>query len=101
MSDTGLPPPIFEGSEKRLELDFSFIQTASETGLRQLTRRQIDCILDKVMLAPELTHQLYYSAYVRSSKLPRCICIRSMHSLTAALCAGLLLCSLQQLKRTP
>ena len=40
--------PIFEGSEKRLEVDFMLSQGSPESGLRCLSRQQLDILLDKV-----------------------------------------------------
>ena len=43
-----LPCPGFEGSEKRLEVDFCFGADAPAGGLRTLTRPQLDGLLEKV-----------------------------------------------------
>ena len=40
--------PIFEGSEKRLEVDFLLGQGSPKGGLRCLSRQQLDNLLDKV-----------------------------------------------------
>jgi len=37
-----LPCPVFEGSEKRIEVDFSFSAKAPAKGLRALSREQLD-----------------------------------------------------------
>ena len=37
-----LPCPVFEGSEKRIEVDFSFTAKAPANGLRSFTRQQLD-----------------------------------------------------------
>ena len=50
MTALSLPAPAFEGSEKRLELDFFLGPSSFGQGLRCLTRRQIDSILDRVKL---------------------------------------------------
>lgn len=43
-----LPCPGFEGSEKRLEVDFCFGSGSLPNGLRTLSRRQLDGLLEKV-----------------------------------------------------
>ena len=43
-----MAPPIFEGSEKRLEVDFLLSQETQGKGLRCLSRQQLDGLLDKV-----------------------------------------------------
>ncbi len=43
-----LPCPGFEGSEKRLEVDFSFGLGTPAGGLRTLARPQLDGLLQKV-----------------------------------------------------
>ena len=43
-----LPCPGFEGSEKRLEVDFCFGSGSPPSGLRTLSRRQLDGLLEKV-----------------------------------------------------
>lgn len=43
-----LPCPGFEGSEKRLEVDFCFGLGAPPCGLRTLSRAQLDGLLEKV-----------------------------------------------------
>ena len=40
--------PVFEGSEKRLEVDFLMSDTSPKEGLRCLSRQQLDILLDKV-----------------------------------------------------
>ena len=40
--------PIFEGSEKRLEVDFLLNDTSPAQGLRCLARQQLDGLLEKV-----------------------------------------------------
>jgi hypothetical protein len=42
------PSPVFEGSEKRLEVDFSSGPGTGAGGLRALTRAQLDFMLSKV-----------------------------------------------------
>ena len=42
--------PIFEGSEKRLEVDFLLSQGTPGKGLRCLSRQQLDILLDKARL---------------------------------------------------
>jgi hypothetical protein len=37
-----LPCPVFEGSEKRIEVDFSFTPKAPINGLRAFSRQQLD-----------------------------------------------------------
>lgn len=37
-----LPNPVFEGSEKRVEIDFNFSAASPANGLRALTRAQLD-----------------------------------------------------------
>lgn len=37
-----LPNPVFEGSEKRVEIDFNFSATSPANGLRALSRAQLD-----------------------------------------------------------
>lgn len=43
-----LPCPGFEGSEKRLEVDFCLGPGAPPCGLRTLSRAQLDGLLEKV-----------------------------------------------------
>ena len=43
-----LPCPGFEGSEKRLEVDFYLGPGAPPCGLRTLSRAQLDGLLEKV-----------------------------------------------------
>jgi len=43
-----MPCPVFEGSEKRLELDFLSGPSTAAGGLRCLSRSQIDMLLEKV-----------------------------------------------------
>ncbi len=45
-----MPCPVFEGSEKRLELDFLSGPNTAEGGLRCLARAQIDMLLERVGL---------------------------------------------------
>jgi S-adenosylmethionine decarboxylase proenzyme len=42
MADVILPNPVFEGSEKRVEIDFALSAGAPSTGLRALSRDQLD-----------------------------------------------------------
>lgn len=44
------PPPVFEGSEKRLEIDFYAPDPASAApcGLRAIPRSELDALLDDV-----------------------------------------------------
>ena len=37
-----LPNPVFEGSEKRVEIDFDWTHDSPASGLRALTRQQLD-----------------------------------------------------------
>lgn len=37
-----LPNPVFEGSEKRVEIDFNFSAASPANGLRALSRSQLD-----------------------------------------------------------
>jgi S-adenosylmethionine decarboxylase proenzyme len=37
-----LPNPVFEGSEKRVEIDFDWTHDSPSDGLRALTRQQLD-----------------------------------------------------------
>lgn len=39
---------VFEGSEKRLEIDFITNEHSPSTGLRCLSREQLDTLLDRV-----------------------------------------------------
>lgn len=39
---------VFEGSEKRLEIDFTTGRAAPALGMRFLKREQLDSLLDKV-----------------------------------------------------
>ena len=43
-----LPSPVFEGSEKRLEVDFYSVPYTCTEGLRALDRLQLDRLLEKV-----------------------------------------------------
>ena len=43
-----LPSPVFEGSEKRLEVDFYTGPYTCTEGLRALDRLQLDGLLEKV-----------------------------------------------------
>lgn len=45
-----MPCPVFEGSEKRLEVDFFNRQGTIAGGLRCLTRGQLDLLLEKVRI---------------------------------------------------
>jgi Adenosylmethionine decarboxylase len=42
------PSPVFEGSEKRLEIDFWGHPDVEDRGLRALSREQLDFMLEKV-----------------------------------------------------
>ena len=45
--DAPLPCPVFEGSEKRIEIDFNLdTSDVAQQGLRKLTREQLDSFLD-------------------------------------------------------
>lgn len=52
---TALPCPIFEGSEKRLEVDFYTGKYSPADGLRALSRAQLDSLLEQVQLPPTFT----------------------------------------------
>ena len=47
-SESVLPCPLFEGSEKRLVAEFSFGAASPVEGLRALSRGQIDALLCQV-----------------------------------------------------
>ena len=47
-----LPAPVFEGSEKRLEVDFASPPPACSAGLRALSRTQLDQLLALVSVLP-------------------------------------------------
>ena len=41
-ASAALPNPVFEGSEKRVEIDFNFTASTPDAGLRALSRAQLD-----------------------------------------------------------
>lgn len=45
---TAFPNPVFEGSEKRLEIDFYGSSSIGGRGLRALSRQQLDFMLSQV-----------------------------------------------------
>ncbi len=47
-SEMELPCPLFEGSEKRIEVEFAFGAKAPIDGLRSLTREQLDSLMSQV-----------------------------------------------------
>jgi len=47
-SESVLPCPLFEGSEKRLAAEFSFGAASPTEGLRALSRGQLDALLRQV-----------------------------------------------------
>lgn len=47
-SEMNLPCPLFEGSEKRIEVEFGFGATAPVDGLRSLKREQLDALMSQV-----------------------------------------------------
>ena len=47
-SEMNLPCPLFEGSEKRIEVEFAFGATAPVDGLRSLKREQLDALMSQV-----------------------------------------------------
>jgi len=46
-SEMELPCPLFEGSEKRIEVEFAFGAKAPVDGLRSLTREQLDSLMNQ------------------------------------------------------
>eukprot|EP00898_Chlorokybus_atmophyticus_P000818 jgi/Chlat1/1737/Chrsp13S02157 len=62
-----LPAPGFEGFEKRLELDFYLPKSRSDKGLRQLTRSQLDKMLQvaECTIISQLSND-YFDSYVLS-----------------------------------
>ena len=51
-----LPSPIFEGSEKRLEVNFHVGKNSPVSGLRSLSRDKINGLLDQVFQRLQITH---------------------------------------------
>lgn len=47
-SEMNLPCPLFEGSEKRIEVEFAFGATAPVDGLRSLKREQLNALMSQV-----------------------------------------------------
>ena len=50
-SEMDLPCPLFEGSEKRIEVEFAFGAQAPVEGLRSLTREQLDSLMEQVQIS--------------------------------------------------
>ena len=48
VEDVMHPCPLFEGSEKRLEAEFSLGGASPSSGLRALSRAQLDALLAQV-----------------------------------------------------
>ena len=46
-SEMELPCPLFEGSEKRIEVEFAFGSKAPINGLRSLTREQLNLLMNQ------------------------------------------------------
>ncbi len=47
-SEMNLPCPLFEGSEKRIEVEFAFGATTPVDGLRSLEREQLNVLMSQV-----------------------------------------------------
>lgn len=47
-SEMVLPCPLFEGSEKRIEVEFTFGADTPVDALRSLTREQLDAFMSQV-----------------------------------------------------
>ena len=47
-SEMHLPCPLFEGSEKRIEVGFAFGASTPVNGLRSLSREQLDGLMSQV-----------------------------------------------------
>ncbi len=62
-SEMQLPCPLFEGSEKRIEVGFAFGAGTPVDGLRSLSRDQLDGLMSQVW--PYL-HLLCYRALVEA-----------------------------------
>eukprot|EP01026_Neomeris_dumetosa_P078471 TRINITY_DN8490_c0_g1_i7.p1 TRINITY_DN8490_c0_g1~~TRINITY_DN8490_c0_g1_i7.p1 ORF type:complete len:865 (-),score=133.29 TRINITY_DN8490_c0_g1_i7:195-2789(-) len=63
----GFEDPVFEGSEKRIEIDFDFMSSAPRNGLRSLGREQLDKLLK--LAACEIVSQMsnaLFDSYVLS-----------------------------------
>jgi len=62
-----LPCPIFEGSEKRIEVDFSLGAASPADGLRSLTRAQLDDLMTQAACCIVSTRRnQHFDAYVLS-----------------------------------
>lgn len=69
-SESVLPCPLFEGSEKRLAAEFSFGAASPIEGLRALSRGQLDALLRQVGQSSIIT--ACYSPFCWHSCRVRC-----------------------------
>lgn len=75
------PTPVFEGSEKRIEIDFAHAHGANTApdGLRSVTRESLDAVLDLAACCiVSARHGTEFDAYVLSESslfvYPRKVC---------------------------
>ena len=61
------PTPVFEGSEKRIEIDFHLSSTGSPAGLRALPRATLDTLMEQAACCiVSARHNAHFDAYVLS-----------------------------------
>lgn len=61
------PTPVFEGSEKRIEIDFRLSRTGSPAGLRALPRATLDALMEQAACCiVSARHNAHFDAYVLS-----------------------------------
>ena len=97
-NDLHFPPPVFEGSEKRLEIDFYAPDPASAParGLRAIPRAELDALAPAalpLLLAPPLFPSLLFPSVSLFSRLP------SLRPPSLSFTPGLVLRRLRHLQR--
>ena len=61
------PTPVFEGSEKRIEVDFCLGPNTSSAGLRALPRSALDALMEQAACCiVSARHNTHFDAYVLS-----------------------------------
>ena len=88
-SEMDLPCPLFEGSEKRIEVEFAFGAKAPVDGLRSLTREQLDSLMSQVCAQETRTllHTRAPGAHRPYLRMGPCLATMAL-SLMARLSAG-------------
>ena len=77
-SEMELPCPLFEGSEKRIEVEFAFGAKAPVDGLRSLTREQLDSLMSQVCASRASHHATHAYAGAYRTWLRTGPCLASM-----------------------